>query len=156
MKAVFSEILNYFSHSDKEITIYLKENTNVYLEDELNYLLNMTSVTITSYSEVTTTAERATLIGTRIAQPGINTNASFSILQNTDIRLSAKISEGTLTAEEIAVIGSSIVTVTVVRTSLFLNNIDCIREVVDYEYSSTFFHFVYLQDKWFDSRKSIL
>ena len=50
MRAVSSDIINNFSHKNIDITIYLKENTNIYVSDYTTYFINITSVKITSYS----------------------------------------------------------------------------------------------------------
>ena len=52
MRAASSDILNNFSNKDVNITIYLKENTDVYVSDYTNYFLNITSIKIASYSSL--------------------------------------------------------------------------------------------------------
>ena len=51
MRAVMSEILNHHSNQDKDIDIFVKEMTQVYIEDGTNFIINITNVRITSYSE---------------------------------------------------------------------------------------------------------
>ena len=50
MRAITSDILNNFSHKDVNITIYLKENSSIFISDLTGYFLNITSVKFMSYS----------------------------------------------------------------------------------------------------------
>ena len=47
---VFIEILNFHSNSNRSISIFLKEFTTSYVMQAKNYIINMTSVSIDSYS----------------------------------------------------------------------------------------------------------
>ena len=71
-RSAFSKILNQFSHSKSNIIIYIKENTTSYIENYTTFLLNITSVTIQTYSDSSSTAGSATVIGTTIYQPEVN------------------------------------------------------------------------------------
>ena len=153
LKSALSEILNYFSHKNFNITIFLKEGTRAYLQDSNSYLLNITSVTLKSYSDISSSPTRATLVPTKITQPSFDGNASFSIIKNAEMRLSAKIAEGTLTDGEKAFIGAFGTSFSVIRTGIYFYNINVVREAIDINWAGVLVHWIYLQDKWFDVRK---
>lgn len=152
MKSAFSEILNYFSNKDININIFIKEGTRAYLEDNYTFLINITSVTLKSYSDTNTTPMRATLSPTKVSQPSFDGNASFSLIKNTDMRLSEKIAEGNLSERELLFIGAFSSTFSVVKTGIYFYNIDIYREAVDV-WQGNFLHLVSLQEKWLDIRK---
>mmetsp|Transcript_1642 Transcript_1642/g.1450 ORF Transcript_1642/g.1450 Transcript_1642/m.1450 type:complete len:100 (-) Transcript_1642:57-356(-) len=47
----FVEILHEYSHTKKSINLWVKENTVVYLEDSKAYFINLTQVSISTYSD---------------------------------------------------------------------------------------------------------
>ena len=96
-----SEVLNQYSHLDVNVTVYVKENTEVYVEDNTNFAINMTSITIASYSETSALSGRATLIPTLIKQNNVLSKAAFSILKNTDLRLTQVLEAGDFSTSEI-------------------------------------------------------
>lgn len=64
--------------------------------------------------------------------------------------LNEVIGNSSLTDYEKELIGSQTVTITPVRTSVHLYNIDVIREYIDYFYTSVFMNPIYLQENWID------
>ena len=129
-----------------------KENVSIYLNDNVNYILNITSVNLTSYSDVSSSPARATLIPTQITLPTKSSKVAFSILANTDLQLSSVIQKGSFSNYEKQLIASSIVSFRVVRSTLFMKNINAIREYVDYYYQAIFCFLIFLQDKTLDIR----
>lgn len=148
LRSVFSEINNQFAHSNSNLVINIKEGVKVFLEDNLNYLINITSVTIQSYSDSNQIPARATIVATKLEQPTKNKKTAFSILSHTDIYLNETVIKGSLTNYEKALIGSTVVTITLVRGSLYLKNINTVRDVIDKEYKAIFIFPIYLQTSW--------
>lgn len=68
LKPVFIEVLNHLSNQQVDIKINLKQNTQYYLEDDVSYLINISSVTFDSYSDNGTVDSRAKIIPTRMQQ----------------------------------------------------------------------------------------
>jgi hypothetical protein len=97
-KSVSSEILNNLSNSNVQIMLYLKEERKVYIEDDTTFFINMTSISIASYSDASETPGKATLVPTTIEQIGIGKRALFHILQHTDLMLDNALTEGKLGA----------------------------------------------------------
>ena len=147
MKPLMSEILNHHSNQDKEISIYIKENTNMYLEDETNYIINITKVSLTSYSDSGSDPIMATLYPTKTVQSGENKKTAFSILQNTDLDLDKVIAESDMTVAEIGRIQIGDVTILLLRSNFEMSNIEVKKEYSDSEIGSRFLLPVYLQDK---------
>ena len=147
IKAAFIELLNYHSNTDKSVAIYIKDNQRHYLEDDKNFIMNITNVTITTYSDQQVIVSPAKLIPTQIPQSIENKRTAFSLLTDTDIRLSEVIAEGNYTESEVSSLSTSQVTLFCVRSNTYIDNIDIEREIIDYGKATTFFLLIYLQDK---------
>ena len=147
MKALMSEVLNHHSNQDKEISIYLKENTDIYLEDMTNYFINITNIKMMSYSDDSLDPQMANLIPTRIVQNNESKKAAFSILQNTDLMLNDVLNASSLTESEINLLSISGITIHVVRTGLEIQNINIEREIIDLGASVQFLFPIYIQEK---------
>ena len=104
------------------------ENTEVYLEDDSNYIFNLTSVRLTSYAQNVTVAKRATLIATSAVQSGLSGQSAFNILKNTDLRISEIIASGDFTEREKLYIETSPVTIMSVRTTIQVDNLNIISD----------------------------
>ena len=100
-KYVSSEILNQFSHKDVEITIYLKEGTDVYIRESDTFFINITKVTVTSYSDNgVNPPDYVWIVPTSIAQPSDSKRAAFNILSHTNNNVNEVISKGSFTSTE--------------------------------------------------------
>ena len=147
MKALMSEILNYHSNQDKEIGIYVKEKTRIYLEDETNFIINITKVMITSYSESGDNPAKAILVPTKTPQSGQSKKSAFSILKNVDLDLDRIFSISNVTEYEINLAMNEAATIKLVRSSLEMSNFE-VHRGYENPYSIDLFIFpIYLQDK---------
>ena len=146
-RSMFSELLNHHSNQDKTITIYIAENQNFYIEDDFNYILNITNVTITSYSDISDTPGKAILTPTEIQQLSMSKKTKFSLLSNTDLRLTEVINNSSYTDSEKASLDILQVTFHILRSNVYFDNIDITREVVDYGKETTLINLIYLQDR---------
>jgi len=151
-KPVFAEILKHHSHTEREITVYLKEGTNTYIEDSSAYFLNLTSVTITSYSEDSTDPDFATITSKDSAVSGISSKSAFNIVKDLTLDTSSVVTGGNFTSYEEGSIGRSGDTFHVVRTSLYMNKITAKRQA-SVSTSGVLIYLLYLQDKIVDLRK---
>ena len=147
MRALMSEILNHHSNQDKVISIYLKENTEVFLEDETNFLINITQVKISSYSDTQEGSQMATLIPTKNPQNGVSMKSAFSILQNADLKLEEIIAASDLTDYEIETINSQSRTIILNRWNIEIDNIRVEHRPSDFGFDASFIYAVYLQEK---------
>ena len=144
---MFVELLNYHSNQDKSVFIYLKENQKHYMEDDTNYIMNITNVTIATYSDDQTITFRAKLIPTRIAQSAENQKTAFSLLSNTSLMLDEVITQGGYTESEIIQLRTSRITLFALRSNTYIDNIDVERDPIDIDQSTVFLYIAYLQEK---------
>lgn len=81
LDSVFVEIMNFHSHSERNIMIYVLEGTSVFA-NSVTYIVNMTHVQIESYSESSQEAGLARMVGinniSKAISPALPTN--FNIL----------------------------------------------------------------------------
>ena len=97
----FVEILNYLSHSDRNITIFVKENTNNLLLWESNYIINITMVTVETYTESgNSTPNYATLLIKDAGVTKLTSKTVFNILKDTDLRLNSILKTDQISVEE--------------------------------------------------------
>ena len=73
-KAAASEIVNHYSHSEAEITLYIKDG---YIELTTFYFLNITSIKITNHPDYQLMNRKASVVLTKTAQLGISLKGSF-------------------------------------------------------------------------------
>ena len=145
---MFLEILNYHSNQDKSVIVNLKEKQKHYMEDGSNYIMNITNVTITTYSDEDDIAEnRAIVIPTGTSQSADNKKTAFSLLSNTTLNLDEVIVEGGYTETELSQLNNNQVTLYALRSSIYIDSIDVERDPNDIDQSTVFIYIVYLQDK---------
>ena len=126
IKAAFVELLNYHSNQDKSVAIYLKEHQRHYLEEN-NYILNITNVTITTYTDQLFITSKAKIIQTLTPQSVHSKRTSFHLLNETDLRLNETILEGGYTESEVLQLNSIQVTLFSLRSNTYIDNIDIER-----------------------------
>ena len=87
---VFVELLNYHSHYDQNISIYVMENTNNYIYVENSFIVNITLVEMLSYSDDETVTTPGKPIITAIEREEMTNSrgTSLNILQNYEMRTS--------------------------------------------------------------------
>lgn len=99
----FVEILNFYAHSTKTITVNVKEHTNNMMLWKSNYIINMTQVVVQPYSDTdSVTPGYANIyikdIGVRI----ISSQTQFNILKNSTLMLDSILNTALLEAQEIS------------------------------------------------------
>ena len=146
-KAAFVELLNYHSNQDKSVAIYLKDNQNFYIQDGTSFILNITNVTITTYSDEDTIVSRAKLIPTRVTQTIENKKTAFSLLASTSLNLDQVVAEGGYSEAEKFELNNGAITLFTLRSNTYIDNIDVEREPIDIDHSTIFLYVAYLQDK---------
>ena len=139
-KALFVELLNYHSNQDKSVAIYFKENQNHYIEDGTSFILNITNVTITTYSEEDSNLFRAKLIPTRVAQSAENKKTAFSLLAYTDLMFDEVVTEGGYTESERSQLNIGAITLFTLRSNTYIDNIDVERHPIDIDQSTIFLY----------------
>ena len=142
----FLEIMELFSNSENEITIYIKENTTVYIEDSTIFLLDIGFLMIDVYRDFNSDNNLANIITTDSSIIKFSKKAAFNIMKDSTIDIQNKILQGNFTTEEIAIIGREGDTFQLVRSSLSIKNIIVRREAASI-LSGLFINAIYLQNK---------
>ena len=148
-KAAFIELVNHFSNHNASVTIYLAEEQTFYIEDGTTFILNITNVSITSYSVDSKTSNKAKLIPTQIFQSTHSKKTMLNLLSNANMKLEDKINQGIYSDSENLALNTNQATILVLRSNLHIDKIDFEREYIDYGEETLLFNPVYLQDKTF-------
>ena len=91
---VFVELLNFHANTARTINVHLKENTQNYVDLSFNYIINITTVTISSYSTTSNTTSKATIVAGEINDPTLaNITAYYSNTTVFNILLSTKLNK---------------------------------------------------------------
>ena len=141
----FSEILNQFSHQNLNITLYIKENSSVRIQDSTAFILNITSVTVNTYSDSSNFPQSSTITPVSYALSLNNAKAQFSILSNSSLNLSNVISVGSFTTLEKNSLNRGRTTFIVCRSNFQLININGYRDSSNINVN-TYFIFFWSQD----------
>ena len=98
----FVEILNYHSHSDRNLTIYLMEYTRNELPIGTGNIVNITNVDIRPYTLRSVDADKATIVGVDEAEIVADPSTSFSIIKSYELRIDDMITNNAnITDEEV-------------------------------------------------------
>ena len=142
-----------YSHKQVNITVYIKENTTAYIEDDTNYILNMTSFKITSYSD---SPSKATLVPTQIPQQGLSKRYAFNLLTTIDLRLNQILKGSSFTSLQQILILRGSTTFVITMSNFYLDNVDARRDSVDLGKSTIFIYPISLGSKYIDVRNTVL
>lgn len=144
----FLEILNFWAHSSSNLTIYVMENTIVNIEQGYNFIINITSVTISSYSATSSSPAKSTLYVRQYALEKFNSNTIFTLLASSTLQLSSKISS--IPSREKLLLSSTDTTIFAYASSFALNNLRLQGDLENDVLSGSFFlRPIYLQEKYF-------
>lgn len=84
---VFIELLNFHSHSDRNITINVMENTRNEVMLFMNYIVNITEVKIVPYSaDPDVIPQKATIVGIDEGDFEYTSGTSYNLLNDFDLR----------------------------------------------------------------------
>ena len=126
--------------------MYIKESNRLYLEDGTVNLMNITNVTISSYSDNLGVPDRATIVPTQIPQT-ITGKTALHILNDFDFKLDEVIAEGNYTDPEISLLNNSLLTFQILRSNVYFDNVNIEREPRDLDKGTLLINLIYLQDK---------
>ena len=144
----FIEILNYMAHQPLDVKVFVKEMTVNYMMQKRNYMINMTSVTIESYTDGKNIPYLAYI---RIVNYDINIfnkKTMTNLIVDPTLRLNDQLNKHEITNAEKLIMGDADTALYVHRTNLNINNIDLWRDIAaDKIISSSFIRTVYLQHR---------
>ena len=124
-------------------------------EFHCNYILNMTLVKITSYSDTSDSPSKATLVPTQLPQQGLSKRSAFNLLTTTDLRLNQVLKDSLFTSLQQILILRGSTTFVIAMSNFYLDNVDARRESVDLGKSTIFIYPISLGRKYIDIRNSI-
>jgi hypothetical protein len=96
----FVEILNYHSHSNFSVNIYVQERTTVEIFLDSIYLINIERVNLINYSNATSSPDQANLV---IKDGDVNIwspKTRFNLFKNYDLDLNVQLNNGNITDRE--------------------------------------------------------
>jgi hypothetical protein len=143
MKSVSSELLNFHSNTLNHFTLFVKD---VYVEDQTFYLINISSVTITTHPDLVDVNKKAIVIPTAISQIGISGRNKFHLLQTTDISIQQILVNSDISDTIIASIPEVMTTFIPVMSGFKLFNIDFYREEIDEDLKFNLIIPIYMQE----------
>ncbi|CAI2375458.1 unnamed protein product [Moneuplotes crassus] len=145
---VFDEILLHFSNSESDVKVYIKEGTTNFIEDSKIFIINMTSIEITTYNDTSAPAGYATIYSTDQAQTEISMKAAFNLMKDVTVDLSTITAGQGFSDYELQKIGTSGATFEATRTSITISHFVG-RRIAASTQSGVFASFIYLQTKTF-------
>ena len=151
---VFVELLNYHSHTDRNISIYVKENTQNYLHIYNNDIVNITYVEIVTYSDnETAVPEKAYITALEHDSLVDSPGTSLNILKNYDLRIAEAIDNNSdITDSEKAYIEQSKYLILIVRSNFLIDGFVMYSEFDSLHELNLFFVAVYLQSRLYTAK----
>lgn len=142
----FDEIMLFYSNSEFEIEILIKEGSTVYIEDSKILLVNLTSVSITTYNDTASPAGYVNLYTMDQPVDKISSKAAFHLIKDVTVDFATLTSGHGFTDYELTKIGIGGTTFDVTRTSISLENIIA-RRIAASRSTGIFLYLTYLQTK---------
>lgn len=144
--------MNIHSNTNRTITIYIKENTENYLNKlQSNVFLNVGHIRIFSYSLETVTPSNAIIKPISYLSYTVifSKDTKYNIMKNSTQRLTEKLAEFTqLTGYDSGVAINTDTVITVLRTNMTFNKISFISEFLDITLNSNSIKFLYPRNKF--------
>ncbi|CAI2378198.1 unnamed protein product [Moneuplotes crassus] len=150
-KPVFVEILKQHSHKDYNISIYVMENTNTFIEDSTSYIINITKVFISSYNDAGISQGMATITTTDSSVNEISQKAAFHLMKNATLDIASVLSGGNFTDYELDTAGRTGDGFHIIRSSFEMTKIIA-RRVAKSWTEGYFIYLLYLQNRDFTLR----
>ena len=154
---VFVELLNFHANTERTINVHLRENTQNYVDLNFNYIINITTVTISSYSTTSSTPSKATIIAGEVNDP-TQTNITayysnttvFNILLNTKLNKDKQLfSSFLLSSTELLYLSKQTQVFMVHKSNFTIDNIVLKSTFNDINSKYVFIFLIYLQNRNF-------
>jgi hypothetical protein len=145
--SAFNELVNYHSHRDIETDILIKEGTFSYVLDDMNFIINTTSVKLSTYDSNQISLKKSTLILTNTTQIMYEAKSLFTLHSNSTLKLMEQIEAGQFTKKEVQSISRGRVSIFVLRSNFSIENMSIIRDYKDLKKDTLFLSINYLQNK---------
>ena len=144
----FVEILNFHSHTKRNVTIFLKEYTTNYMSQTQNYIVNMTEVIIDSYNDSPSNPEKAILFGVKEKINLLSITTIFNLLKTDTLKLKEKIEIPGITDSEKSLIQGADSNIYVMRSNFKINRMYLRTDTLNqFQTLSIFIKALYLQER---------
>ena len=154
---VFVELLNFHANTPRAINVHLKENTQSHIDLSFNYIINISTVTISPYSTTSSTPSKATIVAGEVNDPTqanitayYSNTTVFNILLNTKLNKEKQIfSNSLLSSTELSYLSQQAQVIIVHRSNFTIDNIVLNSTFNDINSKYMFFFAVFLQNRNF-------
>ena len=144
----FVEILNYHSHTDRNLTIYLMEYTRNELPVGTGNIVNITNVDIRPYTLRSDDPDKATIVGIDETEIVADPSTSFSIIKSYELRVNDMITNyDSITDEEVLKVSIEDSLILLFKSSIALQNLELTTEYNNLYSNFMFVYPVLLQQK---------
>ena len=145
----FIEILNFHSHTDRVVSIYLKEYTTSYMMQTTNYIINMTMVKIQSYTDGVNEAANANLFGVDYDIQIFSPATVMNLIVDDTLKLNETIDAADgLSTNEVLKLSTTDSNIYLLRTTLYMDKVNMYRNInADNQKQTNFIRAIYLQEK---------
>ena len=123
------EVLNFISHSNYNVTIYVKENTSIGMTKLRNFYLDFPSIKIMTYSDCRLIPSRAKIQISNTFSSYFSESTQFNIISNITLRLTQALNHSGYTSVETDISAYSNAIFIINRCSFSISNIDVYRNV---------------------------
>ena len=124
------EVLNFISHSNKNVTIYIKEGSVISMTNLRNFYIDFPNMVITTYSSTENTPSRASIQISNLKFSYFSDSTQFNIISEIVLRLNDTLNYPGITSVEEDISAYSTAIFIANRCSLSISNIDVYRDVV--------------------------
>ena len=144
----FVEILNYHSHTDRNLTVYLMEYTRNELPIGTANVVNITNIDIRPYTNRSVDADKATIVGVDEAVIVADPSTSFSIIKSYELRIDEMITNNdNITDEEVLKVSIEKSVFLLLKSSATIQNLELSTQYNNIYSDFMFVYPVYLQDR---------
>ena len=144
----FIEILNYHSHTDRNLTVNLMEGTTIIFGLRQGNIVNMTNVDIAPYSLTSSEPAKATILIKDEIEIVKRPGTLFNVMKTFEQRLDEQIFNNSgITEEEKLRIEFNDYNILVQRSNFMMQNMNVISERADILNDVTFLSYAYIQQK---------
>ena len=154
---LFVELLNFHANTARTINVHLKENTQNYVDLNFNFIINITTVTISPYSTTSSTPSKATIVAGEVNDPTqANITAYYSNTTVFNILLNTKLNKDKqlylsplLSSTELSYLSQQTQVVMIHKSNFTIDNIVLNSTFNDINSKYVFFFLIYLQNRNF-------
>ena len=145
---VLIEILNYHSHSNRNLTVYLMEQTTNILGFKQANIVNITNVNIVPYSPTSSDPAKATILVKDEIDIVASPSTLFNVMKTFEMRMDEQVNNNTDMAEQERFrVQFNDYNILVLRSNFMIDNMNIISDREDLYNDVILMFFVYIQDK---------